>query len=111
MQCKIKEKIKKKSLSLERYGINSLAWNKEDAKNIIRSIEKDKIGILGGDVYKLTFNLEALSDNWVCESKELESEEEFYARSKHETFQYLSDYPVETGENILFAIIFTERIT
>lgn len=51
-----KEKIIKKSLSLEKYGLNELAWNKENAKNLIRIIMKDPIGIVGGDVYKLTSN-------------------------------------------------------
>jgi len=72
-----------------------------------------QIGRIGQNLAKRLEKVELRNnlDNWVCEPKELESEEEFYARSKHETFQYLSDYPVETGENILFAIIFTERIT
>ena len=43
-----------KAISLEGYGINDLAWSKEDAGRLIKEIMKDKIGIFGGDVYKLT---------------------------------------------------------
>ena len=64
---KIKEKIIKKSISLEKYGINDLAWQKEDAQNLINSIMKDGVGILGGDVYKLTpHHLEPIYDNLSC---------------------------------------------
>jgi hypothetical protein len=45
--------------------------------NEYRFRDNDKIGILGGDVYKLTSKrLEPLSDNWSCEPREEESEED-----------------------------------
>ena len=77
----LREKIIKNSISLEKYGINNLAWSKVDAQQLIHLIDKDKIGIFGGDVYKLTSTLESLSDNWSCEPAELESDEEFNART------------------------------
>lgn len=48
LKQEIKEKITQKSLSLEKYGLNDLAWNKENAKDLIQSIMKDHIGIRGG---------------------------------------------------------------
>ena len=105
-----RETIIKNSISLEKYGINNLAWSKIDAQQLIHLIDKDKVGILGGDVYKLTSTLESLSDNWSCEPVESESEEEFNARSKQESLKYIKNYPVEKGEKILFSIIFTEQI-
>lgn len=99
------------SISLERYGLNDLAWTKEDAQNFIISIMKDKIGILGGDVYELNpQRLVPLSDNWSCESNNIESDDEYYLRSKIESLRYIKDYPVGSGENILFSITFTELI-
>lgn len=106
----IREKIIKNSISLEKYGINNLAWNQVDAQQLIHLINKDKIGIFGGDVYKLTSTLESLSDNWSCEPTESESEEEFSSRSKEESLKYIKSYPVEKEEKILFSIIFTEKI-
>ena len=105
-----KEKIVKNSISLEEYGINNMAWSKVDAQKLIHLIDNDKIGIFGGDVYKLTSTLESLSDNWSCEPSESEPEEEFYARSKRESLKYIEKYPVKKGENILFSIIFTEQV-
>lgn len=111
LKQEIKDKITKKSISLEGYGINDLSWSKEDAKRLINEIMKDKIGILGGDVYKLTpKRLEPLSDNWSCEPSETESEEEYYSRSKSESLKYIENYPVEPEEKIIFSITFTEKI-
>jgi len=110
MKHEIKEKITREAISLERYGLNDLAWNKEDAKFLIRAIMKDQIGILGGDVYKLTDNrLEALYDNWACDPIETESEEEYYLRSKTEALDYIENYSAQPGENIVFSITFTEK--
>lgn len=111
LKQEIKEKILQHALSLEEYGINDLSWKREDAKSLIQEIIKDKIGILGGDIYKLSHNhLEPLSDNWACEPNETESEEEYYFRSKSESLKYITEYPARQEENILFSITFTEKI-
>ena len=107
----IKEKITQKSISLEKYGINDLAWTKGDAKSLINEIMKNKIGILGGDIYKLTSNrLEPLYDNWSCEPTSTESEEAYFFRSKSESLRYIENYSVQTEEEIIFSITFTEKI-
>jgi hypothetical protein len=111
LKQEIKDKITEKSISLEGYGINDLAWSKEDAKSLINQIMKDKVGILGGDVYKLTpKRLEPLSDNWSCEPMETEPEEDYYSRSKSESLKYIENYPIEPEEKIIFSITFTEKI-
>jgi len=111
LKQEIKDKITQKSISLERYGINDLAWNKEDAEALILEIMKDEIGILGGDIYKLTpTHLEFLPENWSCEANEKESEEEYYLRSKSESLKYIKNYPIQKEETILFSITFTEKI-
>ena len=111
LKQEIKEKITQKSIPLEEYGFNDLAWNKEDAEDLIDEIMKDKIGILGGDVYRLTStHLEPLPENWSCEPTEKESEGEYYLRSKSESLKYIKNYPVQPGEKILFSITFTEKI-
>jgi len=75
LEQKIKEKIFRKSISLESYGLNDLAWGREDALQLINEIMEHKIGILGGDVYRLVGSrLDPLSDNWSCEPMEKERE-------------------------------------
>lgn len=111
LKQEIQEKIIQKSISLEEYGFNDLAWNKEDAEDLIHEIMKDEIGILGGDVYKLTSShLEPLPENWSCEPTEKDSEGEYYLRSKSESLKYIKNYPVQPEEKILFSITFTEKI-
>ena len=79
----IRDKILQNSISLEGYGINDLAWTKESAKKLINEIIDDEVGILGGDIYKLSHDrLEPLCDNWACEPNKTESDEEYYFRSK-----------------------------
>ncbi len=109
LKSEIKERIIKDAISLQKHGINDLAWTKKNAKTLIQELINDKIGILGGDVYNLHQNhLEALSDNWACEPNTTESEQEFYSRSKSESLKYLEEYP--SGSETLFSMTFTERI-
>ena len=111
LEQKIKDKIIKNSISLEKYGLNDLAWSQEDAKTLINQIMNEKIGILGGDIYKLTLSrLESLSENWCCEPIQGESKEEYCFRSKSESLNYIENYPVYPGEKIIFSITFTEKI-
>ena len=111
MDQQIKEKIFNKAISLEKYGINNLAWNKEDAIALIDSIMCDKVGILGGDVYKLSSRrLEPLYDNWSFEPFKNESQKEYHLRSKIESLKYIKSYPIQLTEIIIFSIIFTEEI-
>lgn len=111
LKQEIKEKITHKSISLEKYGLNDLAWSKEDAEVLIHKIIKDEIGILGGDVYEVTStHLEPISENWSCEPAERETEGEYYLRSKSESLKYITNYPIPSGEKILFSIIFTEKL-
>lgn len=67
---KIKEKITRNPISLEKYGLNDLAWTQEAAKRLIHDIMEDEIGILSGDIYELTEGcLIPVYDNWLCEKK------------------------------------------
>jgi len=105
----IKEKILENSTRLDRYGMRDLVWNKENAEKVICSIMPDDIGILGGDVYIIENDrLRPLYDNWYCEPNEGEAKKDFFLRTKQKSLSYIMNYPVKTGENILFSLVFTE---
>lgn len=111
MNQEIQKKILKNSISLEKFGINDLAWAKKEAEDLIVSIMKDDIGILGGDVYIINAGrLDPLYDNWSCEVRMSESTEEYFSRSKAEALNYISKYPISPKENVVFAIIFTDNV-
>lgn len=111
IQKETKEKILQKAISLEKFGMRDLAWEKEDAKHLIMSLMFDYIGILGGDVYKVDLTrIIPTYDNWSCEQKKEESKGDYFFRSKSETFEYINQYPVEPNEQILFSIVFDEII-
>lgn len=111
MQKELNDKLKDKSISLEKFGLNDLAWKKEDAKSLLQSIRDDKIGVLGGEVFKMSSNqLIPLYDNWACEPQNSETDDEFYIRSKSESLKYIKNYPCDGMNDILFSITFTEKI-
>lgn len=109
MKLDLENKIRKNALSLKHYNLDDLCWNKEDAINLILAIMEDEIGILGGDVYRLSHYLEPLYDNWHCEIHTSESMISFYKRSKIESLRYIESYPAEPRD--VFSITFTKKIT
>ncbi len=65
MNQETKKKILGTATFLDEYGLNDLAWGREDALAMIRSLLEDKIGIFGGDVCLLTQgSLHFSGDNW-----------------------------------------------
>ncbi len=107
----VKNKIKSNSINLNNFGLNDLAWKKDEALKLINSIMSDSIGILGGDVYKIELtNLIPIYDNWSCQKKTGETTAEYLLRSKNEALDYIKRYPIESNEEIIFAIIYTETM-
>lgn len=110
MEPSIKEKILKNALTLTKYGLNDLAWNKKDALSLINSIMRDKVSILGGDVYRLQSNkLRPMDDNWYTDPKEYDSLEDFRYGSKIRAKEYIEKYSI-LDEDIIFYLVFDDYI-
>lgn len=111
LKKEIKDKILERSIDLSDYGIDDLAWHKNDALFLINYLINGNIGILGGDVYRLeNSRLEPTYENWECETIDNESKEVFFLRSKLESLKYIANYPIENENNVLFSISFTEKL-
>lgn len=107
----IRNKILEKITSLERFGMNDLTCEKEDAIALIHSLIEDDIGIFGGSVYKLELNrVTPMYDDWYSEPSDEETKSNFNVRSKLEALEYISKYRVDPYENIIFSLVFTENI-
>lgn len=105
----LKNKILKKAILLQQFGLNDLAWEKEEAQKLIVSLMLDNIGILGGDVYKIdSKRLIPTYDNWSSEPKKGEGKKDYFLRSKEMALDYINKYPIDNGDKILFSIIFNE---
>lgn len=103
--------LMKKAISLEKYGLNDLAWKKEDALELIKSLMTDPIGVLGGDVYKINGDrLIPLYDNWSCDPNKNEGQKSHFQRSKFASIKYIENYPIHSNEEIVFSITFTEHL-
>ena len=60
----IENELFKKIISLEKFGLHDLAWEKEEAVKIVQLLINENAGILGGDVYHLVDDkLEFFGDN------------------------------------------------
>jgi hypothetical protein len=114
MNQETKKKILGTATFLDEYGFNDLAWGREDALAMIRSLLEDKIGILGGDACTLTQGaLQFSGDNWICQTLENETAEQFYMRSKLLSLAYIENYPVPSTPSemdLLFSVTFTESV-
>jgi hypothetical protein len=111
IQNHIKKKILENSVSLQKFGLRDLAWNKEDVEHLISSIMLDDIGILGGDVYMIeSSHLIPTYDNWSSEPLSCESKNDYLMRSKKIALDYINNYPINPNEMILFSLVFTEII-
>jgi hypothetical protein len=108
---KLKLKILKKAISLEKFDLFDLAWTKSDAIELIESLMNDEIGILGGDVW--IFESDSLTpayDNWYSNYEEGETCPEFYLRSKKRSIAYIKSYPEHCLKNKVFSMVFTEDV-
>lgn len=107
----IRQKILESAISLKSLGINDLAWKKTDAEHLINSLLADKIGILGGDVYRnVDGRFISLGDNWACNPIVHEGEDEYFLRSKKESLAYIGNYPIDNTDCILFSLVFSEYV-
>jgi hypothetical protein len=99
----------KGAIPLTKWGVNALAWDRENALNFIQSISKENIGIIGGDVYLYdSGKIKPLVDSWCWNKKINETSSEYNLRSKNESYEYISNYPPKA--NILFYLILTDNI-
>ena len=67
-----------------------------------KTIEKNDMFILGGDVYRITENsIEALGDNWYIESvRNIKPKD-----SIDETMKYINDYYVKNGNQYIYSLV------
>ena len=106
----IENELFKKIISLEKFGLHDLAWEKEEAVKIVQLLINENAGILGGDVYHLVDDkLEFFGDNWSCKPNENETKPEFFLRSKKNSLKYIEDYPLSSKGKAVFSITFTEQ--
>ena len=89
--------------ALESVGVNSYALNKADALNLLNLLDKQRVSVLGGDVYVSDNSQLSLTyDNWHSDKEASESEESFCSRSIVESEKYINNY---LNTNAYFALV------
>ena len=99
----ISKELLKKGISLLSLGINEYAWDKDNIKDIFEELSKRKIGILGGDVYKIeNETIKMTFDSWYMNK---DSSEEFYQKSKLRALRYIEDYEKNNCGEFIYTIV------
>lgn len=88
---------------LGEYNINNWALDKDRAIKALNSLAAGGISVLGGDVICNTDgDYHHNDDNWYCEKKPSESNEDFLTRSIEYAKEYIVKYP---KHDVLFVIV------
>jgi hypothetical protein len=109
----IPKNLKKKGIYLADWDVNRLAWEKKEALDVINYFlnYSDEVGIIGGDVYKLSNNqLIPLYDNWSCDDKVNESNKDYNVRSLLEAKKYIENYSINSEDKTLFSFVFSDYV-
>lgn len=95
-----------KYFSLEEFGINNVAFPREQALLLVDVFKKYGLSILGGDVYMKTGSAIVITyDNWYCDKRVNESDGDFLKRSCDEAKSYISSYMRNTIKEPLFSFV------
>jgi hypothetical protein len=108
----IPKNLWKKGLKLNSWGINEIAWKKNDSLEVIDYLlQTYDVGLSGGDVYFLK-NSELIPsyDNWFCDPLPSESIQDFNKRSLRIAKKYIKNYPINTEDNTLFSFVFSDYV-
>ena len=98
--------ILSKGLSLKEIGINNWALTKDQALKAIDHLALEDISILGGDVLRVDDGIiEHTLDNWHCDHLAGEEIKAFVQRSLLKARDYITNYKIHTGEDVLFSIV------
>lgn len=93
----------KKGKSLLSLGINEYVWNKDDIKEILEELLEMKVGVLGGDVYKLEReNIKMTYDSWYIND---DNSETFYQISILKALKYIENYEKNNCGDFLYSIV------
>ncbi len=98
------ESILSIGICLKNVGVNNWALNKKQALYAVEELKKNGVPILGGDVYEKQYcKFIQNYDNWFCDKKEYEKDEDFLSRSIQIAFNYINSY--NANDKTYFVIV------
>lgn len=93
---------------LSSLGLHELAWLRDDALQLIEVARRERMAILGGDVYShCQEGYSPMYDNWYCDRREEEAVSDFCARSCVRAKEYVQNYDGRSF-TILFVLVMVE---
>lgn len=95
-----------RGISLHRAGIPGIAWNADDAVNVIRECRERGFAILGGDLWLGTkASLATGSAGWACDPRHGEAPEEYVERSAQEATAFVKRVHRRSDLGWLFELV------
>jgi hypothetical protein len=112
---KIKHFIETKGYNIEKIGIKSFGFLKEDSLKFIELLILNNIAISGGDVLIIGENnkIQLIFDGWYCEKEETETVVQHIKRSGIFARDYICNYKNEYISNsitFLFDIVYDRKL-
>jgi hypothetical protein len=90
-------------------GIRNWALTRQEALTALDALERDGIGILGGETYDVAPNKTFPNkDGWHCDRRTGESDQQFLERSLAVARNYVRTYRVGEEDRIRFGIVPTK---
>ncbi len=93
----------------EQFGVNEIAWSHKDCSKVLDYCKDNMIGILGGDIYKITSleDIEQTYINWSCDPQPGESKEQYVYRSIEKS---ANEIQKNQTVDFIFVFVFADKI-
>jgi len=108
---KVPKTLLDRAVSLADVGIEELAWQPDDAREILELIKGTTVAILGGDIYSKRFGrFEPTYENWHVNRDPQEAPGAFAARALDISQSYLEKLKRRGAEELWVVFVFSEPL-
>ncbi len=98
----LSSELLQQGVDLKSLGINEYAWDSDTIKKVFDELARKRIGILGGDVYKISGNrIEVTCDNWYANH---DGSDDFYQKSRIIALEYIDKYEKNNCGKYIYSI-------
>lgn len=98
--------VEQQGISLEKYGINEVAFDANTALIAISTLKDSNVVILGGDVYQWNDNEAKLTyDNWYIPEYTNQLASIYLENSWEKAEEFINEYREQNGEGFIYSLV------
>jgi hypothetical protein len=110
LPSEIPEALRSVGVSLERLGLDGIAWSRDDALQVIASLDGTIIAVTEGEVFTSErWGLLPAGEAWSCDRIRNESTFDYAARSQERAASFIEEYQHEGPADVFFALQFSDQ--